>query len=126
MESLLKIWRPLCITQFVILLVIYTFLGLTRNTGELLPDYNDLTMHFLGYLVAGISISFAWPKSALWQRGLFLLLYSIAIEIGQHFLPPRTFDLLDIAANGLGLLAGLLLYRIFKRYCPNWARPFVQ
>lgn len=126
MESLLKIWRPACVTQFVIMLVIYTFLGLTRNTGELLPEYNDLTMHFVGYLVAGISISFAWPKAALWQRGLFLLTYSVAIEIGQHFLPPRTFDLMDIAANGLGILAGLLLFRIGKRYAPAWAQSFLR
>jgi VanZ family protein len=52
-------------------------------------------MHFVGYLIAGISISFTWPSSAYWQRALFLLLYSIAIEIGQHFLPPRTFSLLE-------------------------------
>lgn len=126
MEPVLKIWRPLCYVQFAVMMVIYTFLGLTRNTGEMLPEYNDLTMHFIGYLVAGISISFTWPRSAFWQRSLFLLLYSIAIEIGQHFLPPRTFSLLDIAANFSGIVAGLLLFMLLKKFSPHWAKPLMR
>lgn len=125
MESVLKIWRPLCHIQFFIMLVLYTFLGLTRNTGELMPAYNDLAMHFLGYIVAGISISFAWPRSAYWQRALFLLCYSIAIEIGQHFLPPRTFSLLDILANFSGIVVGLLLFMLLKNISPQWAKPLL-
>lgn len=126
MEALLKIWRPLCYLQFTVMMVLYTFLGLTRNTGEVLPEYNDLTMHFAGYLVAGVSISFTWPRSAYWQRGLFLLLYSIAIEIGQHFLPPRTFSLLDILANFSGIVTGLLLFMLLKKISPQWATPLMR
>jgi VanZ family protein len=126
MEALLKIWRPLCHLQFVGILVIYTLLGLTRNTGDMLPTYNDLTMHFAGYVVAGISISFAWPRAAYWQRGLFLLAYSITIEIGQHFRPPRTFDWWDILANACGILVGLGLFAILKAICPASAKPLLR
>ena len=126
MELVLKVWRPLCHIQFFIMLVIYTFLGLTRNTGEMVPAYNDLAMHFTGYVVAGISISFAWPRSAYWQRALFLLGYSIAIEVGQHFLPPRTFSLLDILANFSGIVAGLLLFTLLKKFSPQWAKPLMK
>lgn len=126
MNYLLRIWQPLCYLQFFIMLIIYTFLGLTRNTGEMIPAYNDLVMHFTGYVVAGISISFAWPRSAYWQRGLFLLLYSIAIEIGQHFLPPRTFSVLDILANFSGIVMGLVLYMLLKKFSPQWAKPLIR
>ncbi len=126
MQALIRAWRLACHLQFAVLLVIYTFLGLTRNTSGMLPAYNDLVMHFAGYLVAGLSISAAWPRTALWQRGLFLLAYSIAIEIIQHFLPPRTFSWLDILANLGGIVAGLLLFILLKRFSPAWARPFLE
>lgn len=126
MELVLKVWRPLCQMQFFIMLVIYTFLGLTRNAGDMVPAYNDLVMHFTGYVVAGISISFAWPRSAYWQRALFLLFYSMAIEIGQHFLPPRTFSLLDIVANFSGIITGLVLFMLLKKFSPQWAKPFIK
>jgi VanZ family protein len=126
MDSLLKIWRPLCHVQFLLMLALYTLLGLTRNTGDMVPAYNDLVMHFSGYVVAGISISFAWPRSAYWQRGLFLLCYSIAIEIGQHFLPPRTFSLLDILANLSGIILGLLLFMLAKKLAPKSLRVLME
>jgi VanZ family protein len=126
MKFILKIWRPLCYLQFTVMLVIYTVLGLTRNTAEMVPAYNDLVMHFTGYVIAGISISFAWPRTNYWQRALFLLMYSIAIEIGQHFLPPRTFSWLDILANLSGVIVGLFLFVLLKKISPQWANPLVN
>jgi VanZ family protein len=126
MKFILKIWRPLCYLQFTVMLVIYTVLGLTRNTADMVPAYNDLVMHFTGYVIAGISISFAWPRTNYWQRALFLLMYSIAIEIGQHFLPPRTFSWLDILANLSGVIVGLLLFVLLKKISPQWANPLVN
>jgi VanZ family protein len=103
------IWRSLCLLQFFILLVAFTYLGLTPHPEQSIPMFNDKLMHCSGYFVAGISISFAFP---LWQfltRALFLILYSIGIEIGQHFMPPRTFDVFDICANTTGVFLGLAL-----------------
>lgn len=92
----------------------------------MVPLYNDLLMHFTGYLVAGISVSFAWPKQTYRVRGFFLLCYSIAIEIGQHFLPPRTFSFMDILANFSGILAGLLVFLLLKKISPLWAQPLMR
>src|SRR5690606_28377226 len=122
MEKVFKIWRPLCVLQFFVLLVIYTILGLSSNPGGMVPVFNDLLMHLSGYIVAGISISFARPSASFWQRALFLLLYSIAIEICQHFMPPRTFSLLDILANFSGIVAGLILFMLLCHISPRWAR----
>jgi VanZ family protein len=103
-------WRIFCITQFCVLLVVYTYFGLTPHPEQTLQvSFNDKLMHFAGYFFAAFSISFAAPQAALWQRALFLIIYSIAIEIGQHFMPPRTFDLWDIVANGTGIILGLSL-----------------
>jgi VanZ family protein len=126
MQGLLAIWKPLCHLQFFLLLALYTFLGLTRSTSEMIPAYNDLAMHFCGYLAAGVSISLAWPGNAYWQRALFLFAYSIAIEIGQHFLPPRTFSVLDIVANAGGIILGLYIFFLLQKFSPHWLKPFLR
>jgi len=102
-------WRALCLLQFFCLLIIYTYLGLTPHPENSIPVFNDLLMHLCGYIVAAISISLAFPSWHTWQRGIFLLSFSVAIEIGQHFNPPRTFSFMDIAANGSGILLGLAI-----------------
>lgn len=126
MENVLKVWRPLCVLQFFVLLVIYTVLGLSSNPGSMVPVFNDLLMHMSGYIVAGISISFAKPTATYWQRALFLLLYSIVIEICQHFMPPRTFSVLDILANFSGIIIGLFCFAVLKKISPGWALAFMR
>lgn len=126
MNNPLGLWRKLCHMQFLCLLAIYTFLGLTGTPEKLVPMSNDLLMHLGGYIVAGLSISFAWPRSAFWQRGLCLLGYSIAIEVGQHFLPPRTFSQMDILANFSGIVFGLVLFFLLKKIAPSWAQPLMH
>jgi VanZ family protein len=101
------IWRPLCLLQFCILLIAFTYLGLTPHPENSIPMFNDKLMHCSGYFVGAISISFAFPRWAFLQRAAFLIIYSIGIEIGQHFMPPRTFDVLDICANSVGVFLGL-------------------
>lgn len=114
-----KLWRPACHTQFLVLLVLYTFLGLASAPQETVGNYNDKLMHFVGYLVGGLSISMAWPRSLWWHRALFLLAYSTGIECLQYFLPTRSFSILDIVANSLGLLLGLAIFELTKIWAPT-------
>ena len=102
-------WRLLCITQFLILLVIYTFLGLTGEPGNYVPMFNDKLMHCSGYIVGACSISFAFPYWKYSWRAIFLITYSIGIEIGQYLLPTRSCDFFDVCANSTGVLIGLSL-----------------
>jgi len=112
-------WRLICVAQFYLLIALYTYLGLTPSPEKTLPVFNDWLMHFTGYAVAAFSISFARPYWPLWQRAVFLLAYSIAIEIAQHFNPPRTFSLMDIVANLGGILLGLALLYLLQRSCAS-------
>lgn len=115
-------WRLLCIAQFYCLLAIYTYLGLTPHPEKTVPVFNDLLMHFAGYIVAAISISFARPTWPLWQRAAFLIAYSFAIEIGQHFNPPRTFSMSDMLANSGGVLLGLLIVVLLEKTISPFAK----
>lgn len=110
-------WRFVLVLQFYCLLVIYTYLGVTPNPEAVVGDFNDLVMHFVGYFIAAFSISAARQHWPLWQKALFLVSFSIAIEIAQHFNPPRTFSLLDIGANSAGVLLGLALVKLISAKC---------
>jgi VanZ family protein len=115
-------WRLLCVAQFYCLLVIYTYLGLTPHPENSVPVFNDLLMHFTGYCVAAVSISFARPTWPIWQRAAFLILYSIAIEIGQYFSPPRTFSAMDIVANSSGVFLGLVVVLLLEKTISPFAK----
>jgi VanZ family protein len=116
------VWRLLCVLQFYCLLALYTYLGLTPHPEASVPVFNDLLMHFVGYIAAGVSISFARPLWPLWQRAAFLIAFSFAIEIGQHFNPPRTFSLTDMLANSGGVILGLTMVFVLQKYLPIFAR----
>jgi VanZ family protein len=113
------LWRPLCVAQFLILLAAFIYLGLTPSPENSIPMFNDKLMHLTGYFIASGSISFAFPLWKLWQRASFLILFSIGIEILQHFMPPRTFDIIDIGANSSGVTLGLL-WVLFLTKKTNW------
>ncbi|UTA48587.1 VanZ family protein [Simiduia sp. 21SJ11W-1] len=106
--------------QFALLLMIFTWLGLVPYPGEVLSASNDLVLHFLGYAVAGCSIRLALPTQKLWQAFLLLFSYSFAIEVGQYFVPTRSFDWRDLLANGLGIATGLVAFIALFSHLDRW------
>lgn len=110
------LWRLICVAQFYLLLALYTYLGLTPHPENSVPVFNDLLMHFTGYTIAAFSISFARPQWPVWQRAALLIAYSFAIEVGQHFNPPRTFSLVDMLANSSGVILGLCVVLLLVKY----------
>lgn len=104
--------RFLLVGQYLGLLLVYVALGVARQPQQVVGDYNDLLMHFAGYVAAGVSVSLAWPNQPLWQRFAQLFGFSTAIEIVQYTLPWRSFELKDILANSSGILVGLVLWQL--------------
>ncbi len=105
--------------QLAFLLCLYLYMGLAKIPQNISANYNDLLMHFLGYVVLMCSGFFAFPDRK-YATKLFIcfFIYSFLIECLQYFLPYRSFSLLDLVANGSGLLVGiglsLLLLPIFN------------
>lgn len=114
MSRLHTAWRALCAAQFYLMLVIYLGFGVAKNPGAAVGNFNDLLMHFSGYLVAGISIGFAFGKRTVAWRFTALLAFSTGIECIQYTLPWRSFELRDMGANTAGILLGLLLWWLGK------------
>jgi VanZ family protein len=106
--------------QFFILLVIYVFLGVVKIPADGPLSFNDLLMHCIGYIVLMCSIFLAFPlKNKAIKFLTLLFIFSFLIECIQYFLPYRSFSLMDMLANSMGLLIGLglawLCFPVFIR-----------
>ena len=51
---------------------------------------------------------------------VIVLAYGIFIEIVQRFLPYRSFEYLDIFADFVGVIAGLIIIKILKNLYPKY------
>jgi len=97
-------------TAFCLLLLLYTYLGTVEIPSNVAASFNDLIAHALGYVVLMCAAVFAFPIRQWFLRlALACFAYSILIECIQYFLPYRSFSLLDILANGSGVLFGLFV-----------------
>lgn len=108
--------RPAGRVCTALMLIVFTYFGLAKGGGGLpvlLPS--DLALHFAGYLVlaATVRFSFIWHTLAI-VSGLFA--YSFVIEVIQHFIPTRFFDLWDLLANLCGILAGTAIGVLVNRW----------
>lgn len=79
--------------------------------------HSDKVYHLLAYCVLTICFSYAllsvasWSMS--WRLGITffgLIALGFSLEVMQWFLAARTFDVVDLVANGLGILLGLVLF----------------
>lgn len=84
--------------------------------GSQLP--NDLpwdkAMHFVGYAGLAFLARYGSAKHPSWQLVIGCILFSIIIELLQLIVPNRSFEWMDILANSLGVLSGLLLAVFLK------------
>ncbi|MCG7931398.1 MAG: VanZ family protein [Candidatus Thiodiazotropha lotti] len=103
-------------------LIAICFLAFTPLQIPAVSSLNDKLSHILAFLYLALLCDFSWPE-ADWNftKALSLLGYGLFIETVQAFLPHRFFSLLDLAADGLGLmiysmmLPGLLRINWIKR-----------
>lgn len=65
----------------------------------------DKLNHSLAFFVLAILADHTWPRRDFWRWSTLLLLaYGVGIEIAQSLTPNRDSSLLDILANGVGIV----------------------
>jgi VanZ family protein len=95
---------------------------LSSLPGKSIPSVfasHDKTMHFLAYASLGLffirGLRSGEKKAAAYKLVVFSvffgLIYGLSDEVHQLFVPGRSFDLMDVAFDCLGTLAGALVYR---------------
>lgn len=105
--------KALWLTLFMLLLLAISWQSLVPKPLNAFAYTSDKLLHFLGWFSVGLCLLLSLNKHLL-LSSLLLLLYSIGIECGQHFIPGRFFSYLDIAANGLGIITAWLIHRLMK------------
>ncbi len=81
--------------------------------GSNIPDVKmvgiDKLVHIVMFASWAVSVKFDYPR--LKPVSIFLLgmVFSLLTEVLQLFAEDRTFDLTDMVADGVGLLAGMLV-----------------
>ena len=110
------------------------FLWLLAITVASLVDYSSISglglakgfgtgfwLHLIAYFIAGLLFILAFGKKrerVILIALIALFLLGVLFEILQLRIPKRTFNPVDIAANGLGLIVFYICYN-FRRYLKN-------
>jgi VanZ family protein len=101
---------------------IFQFLWLAAITmtivGELLPGNStpmrwiaathigDKTLHFAAYALLAFLPVFGFKRRRGIAMALSMILLGAALEFAQRLVPGRSFEIADMVANALGVLAG--------------------
>jgi len=100
--------------QFVLLLTAITTLSLLPVQNTPLANVWDKALHFVAWCSLYISLQFAFQLRAPAVFSMLALLsYSFLIEIVQSQVG-RSFSLLDLLANGIGISIGFLTILLIK------------
>jgi VanZ family protein len=98
--------------SYVVLLLVIVALADTGELGWVVRFVHDVpVLDKVGHLVFALGLG-AMLEGATRSRGRTLWIavpIVLAEELSQLFVPGRTFDLLDLAADGLGLAIGTIV-----------------
>ncbi len=108
-----RLWR----TADVILLLIVLAFALTPGLWFLEDSlgsidwikHADKWLHGMTFLLLAVWYAGQYRRRSYWRIAVGLLAFGVFIELCQRALSYRTADWLDMAANGLGILVGLLI-----------------
>ena len=107
--------------QFYILFLISTFFAFV-NLGDIEEpaDLNNNLLYALGFIFLSISAYLSQNFKSQRHIFFFLVSYAIIIEFIQFFLPYRNYSNLDIIADLIGIISGLILVKIMGFLVKNY------
>jgi VanZ family protein len=113
----------------VISILVISFLATSETNPTSQNFIDDKLLHFLcfAYLTLIFKLT-QFIQQDFWLY-VIVLAYGILIEIVQMFLPYRSFELLDIFADFMGILCSGLLFKLVKdfyiSYWINIIKPYI-
>ncbi len=109
---------------FFIFLIAIEYLALAPAQIKLIENSWDKANHFIAFAALYVTLHFGFYRLNLGAKVAILLAYGIQIEIMQSFVPNRYFSMLDIVADGIGIVFGILLARILERILDRFGSRF--
>ncbi len=111
--------RKLIIGFYVLYVFIITYFSLTPIEHKISESTWDKASHFVAYMLLYMFIRNVHIRFNYLTCVVLCCSYSFIIECIQYFVPGRMFDLLDMLANVLGTLLGMILYYLVIEKCIN-------
>ena len=97
---------------FFIFIVVIEYLATTSSEIKPIQDSWDKANHFIAFLTLYVTLSFGYIKLEVVKKVVLLLAFGIQIECVQYFLANRDFSLLDIFADGIGIVLGVIIVKV--------------
>ncbi len=108
--------QPLWQLVLLVSAIAVLYLATTSETYPVPASANDKINHSIAFLELTLLAFLAWPGARLLYVAPPLLLFGLLIEVVQSFLPYREFSLLDVAADGTGIVVGIALWHgLFRK-----------
>ncbi len=109
--------RKLIICFYALYVLIITYFSLTPIEHKISESIWDKAAHFIAYLFLVMIVKKVHIKFNYLTCIIICCSYSFIIECIQYFIPNRMFDILDMLANVLGTLLGVILYYLIIEKC---------
>jgi len=103
------------ISFFIGLIVVEYFTTRTLNTYIVESMWNILIL-FVSFFALYILLNVSFKIFTTLGKVSMLLVFALQIEIVQHFIPNRYFSLLDILAEGIGILVAIVVINFYDKY----------
>lgn len=85
------------------------FLATTTMQIEVVESFWDKGNHFVAFFVLYVLLSLAYKNLGVLTKVLLLLAFGLQIEIVQYFIEGRFFSLLDVLADSVGIVIGVVV-----------------
>lgn len=111
-----KMFHPYSFRLYLLItLLVIEFLATTTIHIEVVESFWDKANHFSAFFVLYILLHFAYKNFNIATKILLLLAFGLQIEIVQSFIDGRYFSLLDIFADSIGILIGIVSLYLFQK-----------
>ncbi|MEE4244462.1 MAG: VanZ family protein [Kangiellaceae bacterium] len=107
------LWKILCICSLCLLLYL-------TLTPQMIKSFNiphiDKLFHMIAFFGVSSLFLLAFSRLPTWQIVTLMILLGIVIEAAQYYIPGRSFSWLDWLADNVGVLFGLVSFKVLQRH----------
>jgi len=106
--------RSIRIVFWVALIGSYIAAILPQEIAPTIGNLSDKTLHFITFALLGLLLMLSY-RIKWWQGSFYLLFYAVFIELTQYCTPTRCAEGLDVVADAIGIVIGLVFYAGYKK-----------
>ena len=85
------------------------------DKAPVITPFSDKGNHFIAFAFLSVSLFYAYRVSYM-KIALWMVAYGIWIEFTQYFIPSRYAEFLDIVADVVGIVIGLIIIFLANRF----------